>query len=249
MKKNIKGIIISVAFILISISLYTIHYFTFRDSHHIFIYLLGDIAFLPLEVLLVSLVLHKVIEYNDKEERLKKLNVIIGVFFIEAGTSLIELFSQKDNNLNLLHNNLLYQSNWTSNDYRKFIKTIKSYNYSLGLSQDDLPYLREFLMNKKEIMLKILENPILIEHESFTNLIMSIFHLEEELRYRNNTHQLNHKDFEHILIDIQRVYKLLFYEWLMYMDHLRKEYPFLYSFALRTNPLDPNSKIEIGDNL
>ena len=43
--------------VVISATIYFIHYLIFDDAHHIFIYLLGDIAFVPIEVLLVTLIL------------------------------------------------------------------------------------------------------------------------------------------------------------------------------------------------
>lgn len=56
------------------------HYFIFRDAHHIFIYLIGDIAFVFLEVLLVTLVLHQLLHYKEKKSMLNKLDMVIGYF-------------------------------------------------------------------------------------------------------------------------------------------------------------------------
>ena len=42
--------------IALSATMYAIHYLIFSDYHHIFIYLVGDIAFVPLEVLFVVIV-------------------------------------------------------------------------------------------------------------------------------------------------------------------------------------------------
>jgi hypothetical protein len=30
------------------------------------------------------------------------------------------------------------------------------------------------------------------------------------------------------------------------MEHLKKEYPYLFSLALRTNPFDPEASVEFG---
>jgi hypothetical protein len=42
--------------IILSAVVYFAHYLVFHDVHHIFIYLVGDIAFVFIEVLLVTLV-------------------------------------------------------------------------------------------------------------------------------------------------------------------------------------------------
>ena len=34
-------------------------------------------------------------------------------------------------------------------------------------------------------------------------------------------------------------------EWLAYMRHLKKNYPYLFSLALRTNPFDPQASAVI----
>ncbi|MEW6769943.1 MAG: hypothetical protein AB1330_00935 [Bacillota bacterium] len=47
--------------IVLSALLYFLHYLIFRDPHHIAIYLLGDLAFLPLAVLMVTLILHRLL--------------------------------------------------------------------------------------------------------------------------------------------------------------------------------------------
>lgn len=92
MKKNYKALLMASSFIALSVILYFIHFLIFKDAHHIFIYLLGDIAFLPVDVLLVSIIFHKIISDKDKAERLKKVNMVVSVFFSEAGVELMGFF-------------------------------------------------------------------------------------------------------------------------------------------------------------
>jgi hypothetical protein len=94
-------------------------------------------------------------------------------------------------------------------------------------------------------MIKLLENPILVEHETFSELLLSVFHVEEELSGRKDVLHLSKPDSDHIALDMKRAYRLLFFEWLYYMEHLKTQYPYLFSFAMRTNPFDPNATVEI----
>lgn len=245
MKKYSKAIAISFAFIMLSAILYTIHFYIFRDSHHIFIYLLGDVAFLPIEVLLVSLIFSKIIDDRDKQEKLKKINMLLGVFFSESGVELMKLFAQNDKNLNQFQDALLIKLNWTSKDYKNSIKIIKDFDFHLEFDGTSLVLIEEFLSSKRNNLLMFFDNPTLIEHETFTDLILALSHVEQELSNRKDLKRLTTRDQEHVVIDIERVYKLLFLEWLQYMNHLRKAYPFLYSFSVRTNPFDPNADVEI----
>ena len=45
-------------------------------------------------------------------------------------------------------------------------------------------------------------------------------------------------DYTHLAGDMKRVFTLLVYEWLAYMKHLKDNYPYLFSLAMRTNPFD-----------
>ena len=51
----------------------------------------------------------------------------------------------------------------------------------------------------------------------------------------------------HIGGDVKRVYTLLVTEWLEYLRHLQIQYPYLFSLAVRTNPLDPHASPEVAE--
>jgi hypothetical protein len=244
MKKAIEQLILSVFLILLSIILYSIHFIYFKDLHHILIYLVGDIAFLPLEILFVSFIFHKTLEYREKKNTFKKLNMVVGAFFSESGTKLLELFADSDLNIKELQSKLIIKNNWGNKDFKLALNFIEKYNIKIG--RLDLVELKLFLKEKREFMLKIIENPALLEHELFSELMMAIFHLEEELSNRIDVLNLRKNDEEHIYLDIQRAYKLLIREWVLYIQHLKSDYPYLFSFAIRTNPFDKNSKVEIS---
>jgi len=62
MKKHINWMLsISLILVIASALTYTIHYFIFRDLHHIFIYMIGDFGFLFLDVLLVILLIERLL--------------------------------------------------------------------------------------------------------------------------------------------------------------------------------------------
>ena len=59
---------------------YFIHFLIFRDAHHIFIYMVGDIAFVPIEVLLVTLIIHRYLDQREKRALLRKMNMLSALF-------------------------------------------------------------------------------------------------------------------------------------------------------------------------
>ena len=70
-------VVLGLILIALSAFVYFIHYLIFRDIHHVFIYLIGDIAFVFIEVLLVTLIIHRVLTIREKRTMLEKLNMII----------------------------------------------------------------------------------------------------------------------------------------------------------------------------
>jgi hypothetical protein len=44
---------------------------------------------------------------------------------------------------------------------------------------------------------------------------------------------------------MRRAYALLFSEWISYLSHLREDYPYLFSLAVRTNPFDRDASVVV----
>jgi len=243
MKRFNWQIILSLALIMLSAILYFIHYLIFRDARHIFIYLLGDIAFIPVEVLLVTLVIHQLLNAREKRAMLKKLNMVVGAFFSEVGTGLLKTFSYLDEDIAGLQSLLIVNKDWKQKDFLKLKNKVKSRELNINIKKTDLDSMRNFLISKREFLLGLLENPNLLEHETFTELLWAVFHLTEELSFRGSFVNLPDADYEHLSGDIKRAYVLIIFEWLAYMEHLSVNYPYLFSLAIRTNPFDSSASV------
>ena len=107
--------------------------------------------------------------------------------------------------------------------------------------------LREFLTAQRGFLLELLENPNLLEHEGFSDMLWAVTHLSEELCARPSLTDLPATDLAHLETDMARAYGRLLAEWLRYTEHLKHDYPYLYSFAVRTNPFDPEARIEVRE--
>ncbi len=95
--------------------------------------------------------------------------------------------------------------------------------------------------------MRLIENPNLLEHENFTQLLRAVFHLAEELSYRDDLESTPEADLRHLAGDIERVYGLIVREWVLYMIFLKRNFPFLFSLAVRTNPLDRNAVATVSE--
>ena len=229
-------ILAAAGFIVVSALLYYFHYLIFDDPHHIFIYMLGDFAFLPLEVFIVVVVIERILTRREKSAMLYKLNMVIGAFYSEVGNYLLADLLKYFTNHEEISGNLNITRDWTAKEF----KTASSYAYNLkadvDMEQCNLEGIKKFLQEKRMYLLTLLENPNLLEHDRFTDLLWATTHLDEELQARPSLKDIPESDLAHLAIDIERMYDHLVSEWLDYIQHLKTAYPFLYSLVLRTHP-------------
>ncbi len=208
-----------------------------------------DIAFLPIEVLLVVLLVENAISNKEKRMMMEKLNMVIGVFFSEVGTDLMRAIVDLDPDTVEIRDALLVNATWTGKDYNNAREKIKNFDYALPIKSDNnesiefLENMKKFLVEKRKFLLSLLENPNLLEHETFTDLLWAVFHLMEELEKRDDIQNLPGNDYQHLNGDTVRVYSLMIQEWLQYMEHLEDNYPYLFSLAVRTNPFDLDASV------
>ncbi len=216
-----------------------------RHTHHIWTFLVGDIAFVPIEVLLVTLIIHRLLSVREKRSLLNKLNMVIGTFYSEVGTVLLKMLSAFDPRSQQISKDLIPTTNWTDREFSLLSQKLKAYEYTIDYRRGDLKGLKDFLLEKRPFLLSLLENPNILEHDSFTNLLWAVFHLAEELAHRHDVKGLYDSDVQHLCGDVERVYAHLVSEWIDYLRHLKKAYPYLFSLAMRTNPFDPDASPEI----
>ena len=124
--------------------------------------------------------------------------------------------------------------------WQKFSLYWKSWWKINKVSLEDI---RKNLDANKDLLISLIANENLIEHETFTEMLMSIMHLREELNTRLSM-DMQEYELEHIEKDIMLAYKYLTIEWAEYMKYLSEEYPVLYCKALINNPFDTRSKSE-----
>ena len=239
MKKQGFLVVAAGVLLVLTAALYLIHYAIFRDAHHIFIYMVGDLAFLPLEVLLVALIIDRVLEWREKQTMLSKMNMVVGVFFSEMGTRLLGRLLPAFDRPRIIAG-LGVKSNWSADDFRKATSFADNLKPQADCRAIDLEALKGFLDSERDLILRLLENPNLLEHERFTDMLWAVSHLAEELDARPDLRNLPKSDEAHIGQDIGRAFTALVAEWLDYVQYLKSHYPYLFSLVLRTHPLQEN---------
>lgn len=228
-----------------SFTIYLIKGLIFHDARAILSDILSQVAFLPIYVLLSTIMIDSLLSRREKGQRIKKLNMVIGAFFSESGVELLQSLSQFDRTTEET-TRLILVDDWPQK-VRKMKKWLAKDGFQMNSRTGDLLELKTKLLAQRGFILRMLENPNLLEHESFTDLLWAVFHLTEELVSRTNLKHLEDADYRHFTGDIERAYSSLILEWLTYMIHLKDDYPFLFSFAARTNPFDPEARAEISE--
>jgi hypothetical protein len=184
---------------------------------------------------------------RERKSRMEKVNMVLGVFFSELGSKLLLSFSEADDNIHNIKNKLVLNRNMDVSDFAVLSKDIKRYKSDIDIEKIDMKSLRQNLQEHKDFLLRLLENPNLLDSEMFTQVIWAVFHLAEELNYRGSFAKLPDTDKSHLKGDINRVYKHLIFQWVEYMAHLKAKYPYLFSLALRTNPFDDEASVVVNE--
>ena len=229
-------IVLAFVLLLLSTAFYFLHYLLFHDAHHIFIYLVGDVAFVFVEVLLVTMIIHHLLNEWEKRSKMQKLNMVIETFFSECGKPLLACLSDADRTVGSVRDAVVMDATHGP-DFKAADKAVRSYNGDIDLARTNLEELETFLRGKREFLVGLLQNPNLLEHEDFTEALMAIFHITEELASRD-LDSLSEEDRAHTKIDLERAYGRLIRQWVSYMQYIQKNYPYFYKFAVATNPFD-----------
>jgi len=160
-------------------------------------------------------------------------------------TELMRFFAAADGHREGLEQVLKLDNDWNSRTYQQALKRLDRHLYKVEIKEIDIDQLRDFIDGQSQLLVRLIESPYILEHESFTNLLIAVMHLKEELQYRKNIDLLPESDHDHLCGDIRRVYSQLVRQWLLYAQQLQDNYPFLFSLTLRTNPFDRSASIVV----
>ena len=223
---------VSIVLILLSTIMFYLHYLVFGQGENTAYYSFMNLCFIPINCLFVTIVLEKLIEAKEKKERIDKLNMLVGIFFTELGYKLMHEIIKGDKEAK----NLIVSFKQLDDVELKIIK----YNYDIDINQIDVGCIKELLLNNNNLLINLISNENLHQHEVFTDLLMAVIHLRDEILFmeKHGTRQI---DMNHLENDINRVYKNITIQWINYLKYLKINYPFLYNNAIRVNPYKFNN--------
>ena len=242
----------SILMVILIIIIYGSNYLVLGDAEHIISYIWTHLGFIPVDILIVAFLLDEIIERKEKEAMLEKLDMLMSTFFSEVGNELITQLSTV-NKYKASTENLKSIKSWDEKDFDNKLNELKNTNIDFRADipaeerEKFLENLRTLLVDKREFIINLINNPNLLEKEEFSALVNSILHLDEELEHRTDLALVNDGDFAHLNGDMKRVYEKLVYEWVYYLKYLYKHYPYMIALIIRTNPFDEDASVYVED--
>ena len=179
-----------------------------------------------------------ILSRRENQIYLQKVHMVLGIFFSEIGTWMLTYFARLDPDAASKREHFHITQSWTDMDFILAQKLLSKCAFRVDIDGLHGEALRNFLDIKGDFLLRLLENPVLLEHESFTLLLQAIYHLREELLCREDIAALPVSDYAHLSADARRAYGLIVPQWLGYMRYLKTGYPYLFHLAVRKNPFD-----------
>src|SRR6266567_2230447 len=105
--------------LMFSLILYCLDYLVFGGWAGIAAGFLANLAFLPLYVLFVTLVIERVLKERERLATRQKLNMVVGVFFSEVGSAMIMDCLAFVRDAPELHKILRVDIHWAPADFKK----------------------------------------------------------------------------------------------------------------------------------
>lgn len=166
----------------------------------------------------------------------RKQALLRGLFFSELGTLLMAVLAGWDEDRGTLEGELQIDDRCTPDRFAELHLRLDEHAYQIDKERIDFFRLHQLLADRRDLVLRLLEHPSVVEGDELADILQAIFHVYEELSYRVDINQLAETDREHLVGDAGRIYRLLVALWLTHVEHLRGGPPYLFMFAVAMNP-------------
>ena len=236
-----------ITLILLSAVFFLLQQLLFHNIEESEFLIFQDLIFLPLEVVIITFFLDRILSAREKRERLEQINIVISAFFSETGSDTLKSLNAVIVDIDAVKALVDMKPSWNEKTFDNAAKAVKGCPVHAALDGQAIRKLKEALPAKEDIV-KLFSNPNLLEHDTFTDMLWALYHLVDEIANRTDVTALPKSDIEHLKGDISRAYSLLGYEWVMYMKHLKARYPYLWSLAIRKNPYSEQASVVIQSN-
>ncbi len=235
---------IIVSLVILSCVFFLLQQLIFHNPEESEFLILQDLIFLPLEVIMITFFLDRILAAREKRKRLDQINIVISAFFSDTGSDALRTLNKVISDNDAVKTITDMKPSWNEKEFNDAAKAAKECPVQAQLTINAIVMLKQALPQKDNIT-KLFANPNLLEHDTFTDMLWALYHLIDELSSRTDLTALPKADIEHLKSDTSRVYNLLAFEWVIYMKHLKARYPYLWSLAVRKNPFSEQPSVVV----
>src|SRR6185369_14282335 len=109
----------------VSLALYGFDYLLLGSTKELTIWFLGNLAFLPIYVIIVTIMIERVLKERERQAVMRKLNMVIGVFFSEVGNRLLKELSAYVESSADLKSHLLINGTWIEQEFSMALEYLR----------------------------------------------------------------------------------------------------------------------------
>ena len=221
---NKKNIIIISVLLAISACIYGMQILIFKDVRNTEFYIFQDMAFIPISIAITTVVVGELLDINNKRDSRQKTRMLTSTFFSDIGFELMSMLALVSN----IDEELLYTINATELPESDKITAIKNSGLTVNADIGIYTIISDVIIASKTDILILSSNPMLYDHEYFSDLLWELLHLMDEFRLRGDYVKLTPNDLTELNSDFAQVLELLLINWVVNAKYLKETYPNYY---------------------
>lgn len=222
-------LVMAALLVALSMVMYLGHWLIYRDFDRIASYFYLHLSFLPIHALVLGIIIEEMVSFREKASRRRKLNLFLGIFFRQMGVDFLLKIADMLKNRAEFDRLIIVDQDWGHREFRRARQEIDKFHPQMQAKAEDIMSLMEQLKSHESEIMSMTRNPLLLEFERLHATLMSLFHLIEELHFRQPLHQLDPNAVNHLARDAGKSLRLLGKLWLRYMEHLKFTHPSLFN--------------------
>ena len=221
---NKKNIIIISVLLAISACIYGMQILIFKDVRNTEFYIFQDMAFIPISIAITTVVVGELLDINNKRDSRQKTRMLTSTFFSDIGFELMSMLALVSN----IDEELLHTINATELSEPDKITAIKNSGLTVNADIGIYTIISDVIIASKTDILILSSNPMLYDHEYFSDLLWELLHLMDEFRLRGDYVKLTPNDLTELNSDFAQVLELLLINWVVNAKYLKETYPSFY---------------------
>lgn len=221
---NKKNIIIISVLLAISACIYGMQILIFKDVRNTEFYIFQDMAFIPISIAITTVVVGELLDINNKRDSRQKTRMLTSTFFSDIGFELMSMLALVSN----IDETLLQTINDSDLSEQDKISAIKNSGFTVNADMGIYTIISDVIIASKTDILILSSNPMLYDHEYFSDLLWELLHLMDEFRLRGDYVKLTPNDLTELNSDFAQVLELLLINWVVNAKYLKETYPNFY---------------------